>query len=225
MVSSEMLVALLGSAVAASLITALFTKAQSDKSAIIDNIIKERKKWRNRLRHMVSDVESCFRNKDSNGIAAIEAKLVVLLNPYDEEDKSIIKALTKISEKWEKENLEEFMDRVAYLLKHDWERVKQESATRISPQTLALASFNVGLIALVTEKLFGWEDSLQIFKLAFWLAVTFFIVAFILFVVKLRKRPLITWKKFLCWVTNEPFREPYNTRKGKNSADPDHQCC
>ena len=66
-----------GSAVAGSLITALFTKAQSDKSAIIENIIRERKKWRNRLRDLMSDVESCFKNKDSDGIASIEAKLVV----------------------------------------------------------------------------------------------------------------------------------------------------
>lgn len=205
-----MFVALLGSAVAASLITALFTKAQSDKGAIIDNIIKERKKWRNRLRHLVSDVESCFRNEDSNGIASIEAKLVVLLNPYDEEDKGIIKALTKIPNKWKREDLQEFIDRVAYLLKHDRERVKQESTTRISPQTLALASFVVWLVATAIEWFFDWEDSLQIFKhYALWLACAFFIVAVIPFAVKFRKRPSFLWKKLLCWITNETFREPY----------------
>lgn len=217
MVSSEMYVALLGSAVAASLITAIFTKAQSDKGAIIDNIIKEREKWRNRLRYLVSDVESCFRNKDSNGIASIKAELMVLLNPHDEEDKGIIKALTKIQDKWERKDLQEFIERVAYLLKHDWERVKQESTTRISPQTLALASFTVWLIATVTGWFFDWEDSFQIFKnLALWLACAFFVVAVIPCVWKLRKWPPFSWKEFLCWVTNEPFRKPYCTRTGEN---------
>ena len=70
------------------------------------------------------------------------------------------------------------MDRVAYLLKHDWECVKRESTTRISPQSLALASFVVGLIVAVTEWAFSLEAESRIAKhLAFWLSGAFITVA------------------------------------------------
>jgi hypothetical protein len=210
LVSSEMLIALLGSAVAASLITALFAKAQTDKSAIVDNIIKERKAWRDKLRALVSYTESSFKTQDSSGVACIEAQLVVLLNPYDKEDLEIINALNRIPEHWEKAHLQEFMDRVAYLLKHDWERVKQESTTRISPQTLALASLAVALIVAVTEWAFALEASLQMaMSLALWLAAAFFFIAA---TANRPKKGALSLKKILCWVFNEPFREPYRER-------------
>lgn len=204
-----MLVAVLGSAVVASLITALFAKAQTDKGVFIDNIIKERKAWRDKLRDLVSDTQSCFKAKDSNGVACIEAQLVVLLNPYDKEDLEIVNALTRIPENWEIAELREFMDRVAYLLKHDWERVKQESTTRISPQTLALASLVVGFIIAATELTFAFEGILQIAKLsAFWLSAAFFFIAVI---ANRPKKPLLP-KKILYWLLNERFREPYCKR-------------
>ena len=78
MVSIEMLVALLGSAVAASLITALFAKAQTDKGAIVDNIIKERKAWRDKLRVLVSCTEGFFNKRDSGGLASISPQTLAL---------------------------------------------------------------------------------------------------------------------------------------------------
>tara|TARA_R110000823_G_scaffold47903_16_gene121950 strand:+ start:42438 stop:43061 length:624 start_codon:yes stop_codon:yes gene_type:complete len=207
-----MLVALLGSAVAASLITALFAKAQTDKGAIVDNIIKERKAWRDKLRVLVSCTEGFFNKRDSGGLASIEAQLVVLLNPYDSEDLAIIHALNRIPEKWEKAHLEEFVDRVAYLLKHDWERVKQESGTRISPQTLALASLVVAVVVTTTEWVFGLEASLQIGRdLAFWLAGAFFFIA----VTANPPRAPFSYKKILYWIANESFREPYRERNDR----------
>lgn len=209
MVSNEILISLLGSAVAASLITALFSKAQMDKSVIIDNIIKERKAWRDKLRSLVSDTEYFFKNKNANGIACIEAQLVVLLNPYDEEDKAIVKTLNTIPSKWDRAQLQEFMDRVAYLLKHDWERVKQESTTRISPQTLSLASFSVAIIIIATELFFSLDAVAHSVKiLSLWLAATLFFIAII---TNYPKKPL-SRKKFLSWLINKPFREPYRDR-------------
>ncbi|MEA2119949.1 hypothetical protein [Halovibrio sp. HP20-50] len=209
MVSGEILIALLGSAVAASLITALFAKAQSDKSAVVDNIIKERKAWRDKLRALVSETESAFEARNSNSVASIEAQLVVLLNPYDKDDLDIIRALKQIPGSWEQASFQEFMDRVAYLLKHDWERVKQESTTRISPQTLALASFVFGLIIFFTALVFDLGAELLIARhLAFWLSGVFITVA----VVSNRPRGKFTAKKILCWIANEPYREPYKDR-------------
>ncbi len=209
MVSNEILISLLGSAVAASLITALFAKAQMDKSAIIDNIIKERKAWRDKLRSLVSDTEYFFKNKNTDGINCIEAQLVVLLNPYDEEDNAIVKALNTIPSKWERAQLQEFMVRVAYLLKHDWERVKQESTTRISPQTLALASSTVTLIIAVTEYFFPFDAVINSAKfLSLWLAVILFFVAML----TNRPKTPLSVKKIFSWIMNKPFREPYLDR-------------
>lgn len=209
MISGETLVALLGSAVAASLITALLAKAQTDKSAVIDNIIKERKTWRDKLRNLVSDAEHCFKRKNSCGLDCIEAQLVVLLNPYDKEDLEIIKVLNKISENWNKAHLQEFMDRVAYLLKHDWERVKQESTSRISPQTIALASLVVGSIIAVSQWVFSLEDILQMpMYLSFWLASSFIVIA----LVSNFPKGALSRKKIVFWLINKPFREPYCER-------------
>lgn len=209
MVSSEILIALLGSAVAASLITAIFSKEQNDKSTVVDNIIKERKAWRDKLRTLVYETQSAFEKQNSCGMASIEAQLVVLLNPYDKDDLAIVTALKQISINWEQAHLQEFMDRVAYLLKHDWERVKQEATTRISPQTLALASLVVALIFVVTESVFAFEAELHMAKyLAFWLAGVFLAVA----VVSNRPRGRFSTKKFMCWVVNKPYREPYRDR-------------
>ncbi|SDX50449.1 hypothetical protein [Nitrosomonas oligotropha] len=159
MESNEILAAILNSAVIASMITALFSKAQSDKSAKIDNIIKERKAWRDKLRELVAEVETYTQEQNLKGIASAEARLVVLLNPVDRDDLAIIKALNKIPAGWDKECLQEFMDRVSYLLKHDWERAKQETTTRISPQTLALASFFLFLVIITSERtLLEWND-------------------------------------------------------------------
>lgn len=224
MVSSETLVALLGSAVAASFITAYFAKLQSDKSAIIENIIKERKAWRDKLRNLVSYVESCYKENDSNGLTSVEAQLAVLLNPYDEEDLLIIEALRRIhkDKKWQEEDLEEFIDRIAYLLKHDWERVKQESTTRISPQTLAIASLFVGLMSWAAESLYAWEPSLQTVKwVAFALTGTFFCVALIANLPNLSNllRAPSRVKRILCWINNEPFREQYRNRSERGKGN------
>ena len=210
MVSNEILAAVFSSAVIASVVTSLFAKAKSDKDAKIDNIIKERKAWRDKLRELVAEVETCAQRRDSKGIAFAEARLVVLLNPVDEHDLAIIKVLNRIPEAWSKECLQEFMDRVSYLLKHDWERAKQETTTRISPQTLALASFFVFLVIMASERILlerGDAHDLNLKSLALWLSMVFFFVALMSFVNKylLKSVKSLSWRKVLCWLTHEAF--------------------
>ena len=212
----SILAAVFGSAVIASVITSLFTKVQSDKSAKINNIIKERKIWRDKLRDLVVEVVACTQRQDSQGIASAEASLVVLLNPVDKKDLAIIEALNRIPAAWSGECLQEFMDRVSYLLKHDWERAKQETTTRISPQTLALASLFVWLVTVASEQLMPleWGVVYTLEVSALWLSAVFFFVAFIVLIVKylLKCDISLSWRKFFCWLTNEPFREEYRRR-------------
>lgn len=209
---NEILSAVFGSAVIASVITSMFAKAQSDKHAKIENIIKERKAWRDKLRDIVTEVETYAQQQDSEGIAFAEARLVVLLNPLDKMDLAIITALNSIPEAWSKECRHEFMDRVAYLLKHDWERVKLESTTRISPQTLALASLFVLLVTVTSElTLLGWGAAHNLKVSALWLSMMFLSVA----VVANRPKGKISFRKLFYWVTNESIREDYRRRDAR----------
>lgn len=206
---SEVLAAVFGSAITASVITALFAKAQSDKHAKIENIIKERKAWRDKLRAIVTEVEIFAQGQDPKGIASSEARLVVLLNPVDKKDLAIIEALNRIPENWSKQCRHEFMDRVAYLLKHDWERVKLESTTFISPQTLALASLFVFFVTAVTELTFlEWGVAHNVKIAALWLSIVLLSVA----VIANRPKGKISIQKLFCWVMNEPIREDYRQR-------------
>ena len=52
----------------------------------------------------------------------------------------------------EKNDLEEFNDRVSYLLKHDWDRVKIETNTSVSYQSLLVASVWLAIyFSIVTD--------------------------------------------------------------------------
>lgn len=221
MSSIELLLAVFGSAAGASAITALFSKAQTDKAAKIENIIKERKAWRDKLRSLVFEVTAHFEKKDAQGIQSAKTSLAVLLNPYDKKDGLIIESLSLIPDGWNTGQLQEFTDRIAFLLKHDWERVKQESTTRISYQTLGLASLVVGLLTTLSEVIFHWDNELSTLNnTAFWLAAVFFFIALIANPPKRLfsgKRPF-SWlqiKKLLSWAQNEPFREPYIERSNR----------
>ncbi|MNQ97107.1 hypothetical protein D3C85_1127380 [compost metagenome] len=61
-------------------------------------------------------------------LAELRLVFELLLNPLDPEDIAILKCIEGLSECTEPEKrLPEFSKRVAYLLKHDWERAKREA--------------------------------------------------------------------------------------------------
>lgn len=154
------IISAIATGVLAAIVTGLFTKNIADKKHSIENITQERKKWRDEMREATLAVrclsEHCHNQRPNkisfNSYGEARAFFATRLNPYDEEDKKILKILEKMSRihKTKKQNscihcnLEGFYDiykdddsncyclccqfenAMSQLLKHDWERAKKE---------------------------------------------------------------------------------------------------
>lgn len=145
-ISKEIVTLVLGTGLVSAFITALFSKFQSDKNHKIENITKERKEWRDCIRRIVLDVVEACQNEDADKLHGLEAELRVRLNPNDKSDKKILVVISGLRTGGNENNsaedkLTEFCDRISYLLKHDWERVKKETATSISILNILYALF------------------------------------------------------------------------------------
>lgn len=174
---------ILTSGVMASLVTALFSKMSADKNIRITNITKERKQWREFIRQLVRDANDAFHGQDSRKIRIVEAELVVRLNPRDMNDQAIIKVLHGLPS-WDEKKLLEFNVRVSLLLKHDWERVKNEATITMSPQTIAITTTAATLILafvvwLVHSQLLGNNAAVAVVLLGLSLVLVYLVGSFI----------------------------------------------
>ena len=115
----ESLSVVLGSTLLATLVSAWVSKTISERRIYAENITKERAKWRDRIRLIASRYPSA--NAKEQGQYEIE--FISRLNPYDPEDLKLVESLRESGEK----NSKELAIRVALLLKHDWERAKNEA--------------------------------------------------------------------------------------------------
>lgn len=116
------------------------TKQNNDRNNYHQYITDERRKWRSDIRKLTLELY-----KDDifwgNNCKALKSKFKIRLNPKDPEDKLIMKCFDDLIEilqtlkqceddnRYEEFNdkREELVERIALLLKHDWERVKVES--------------------------------------------------------------------------------------------------
>lgn len=138
--SSEILTGII-----AALVTAWFTKSSTDKKNSLQYITDERRKWRDEIRSetietvaLLRKLEttesnvSCLKNFDNPDYVKLQKHIAffeIRLNPIDNEDKAILRILKSFLPNGKKqiENpIEEFQDGIALLLKHDWERSKNE---------------------------------------------------------------------------------------------------
>jgi hypothetical protein len=118
----EPLEIVLASALLSAIVSALMAKIISDRVIYSDNVIKERAKWRERVREIISEYPgSCADKKKS-----LERELITRINPYQSEDIQLIEALRNSNDS----NYFEVSIRAALLLKHDWERSKDEISIR-----------------------------------------------------------------------------------------------
>lgn len=81
----------------------------------IENVLKERAKWREDVRELTKQIVA---NSNKEDVAKLEVKL----NPLKQRDREIIESAKKATQ-----NPDEFTFKVAKLLKHDWERAKKET--------------------------------------------------------------------------------------------------
>lgn len=206
---TEIITAIIGSSVISSLLTTLFGKITSDKAIKIDNITKERKEWRDKLRELTLETTKAFRIKGKKKLQEIETELTVRLNPSDEDDKGILVLIRKLSNEISTlDDLKNFNDSMSFLLKHDWERVKIETTTHVSAQTLALATVCSFLFIFIIN-LF-----VQVFELKYFLFVSILLLIFFLMPVLFGflwdfifiKRKCTILKKFGYFMINAPQR-------------------
>ncbi|OBZ18916.1 hypothetical protein A8L34_05035 [Bacillus sp. FJAT-27264] len=131
--TTELLNKLLTIAFPVSVITAvfanLFNKFANDKNQSLKYITDERAKWRNFVKESASKIYSREYKDDSK--KALISKLILSLNPLSVEgeiDHTIVLLLNKIEEGEDDENtFPQLRYCIGMLLKHDWERSKNET--------------------------------------------------------------------------------------------------
>ncbi|MBQ5962926.1 hypothetical protein [Massilia sp. ZL223] len=118
----------LGSGVVAGLVAGLVALRNSERKIHIENITQERAKWRDKIRHISSQVQVAGLARDEGKLTQLRAELRLHLNPFDTEDSKILDSVAAIVSSADlNKALDEYGSRISYLLKHDWERAKFEA--------------------------------------------------------------------------------------------------
>jgi len=129
---SELLQIVLTSSVVAAGISALVTVWTVQRKISIENITKERKEWREKVRRKSLEVHNAIMSRNDNEIQKLKFEFTLILNPINAEDnydKYIIKWIRLTEEGKEIEGSDEFSKQVSFLLKHDWDRAKLEAGS------------------------------------------------------------------------------------------------
>ncbi|RLA03272.1 MAG: hypothetical protein DRQ54_10980 [Gammaproteobacteria bacterium] len=108
------------------LVTAYVTLWNAERKIAIDNITKERAKWRDKIRELALEVHKAIELEDALKLSELKNQFRLNLNPTDEKDNNILALISSV-EKDKHKQAEQFSLCVSYLLKHDWERAKLES--------------------------------------------------------------------------------------------------
>jgi hypothetical protein len=103
------------------------------KSIKVENITKERAKWRDNVRQKALDVQKAAVSKNAVWLDELHLEFSLVLNPTDPEDRSILVTIRQLKSNPDEPTLSEFADRISLLLKHDWERAKWEAKGGDSP--------------------------------------------------------------------------------------------
>ena len=109
--------------------TAFVTWMIAAKRIVIENITQERAKWRDNVREKALLVHDALIKRNEENLDRHRSEFRALLNPFDCEDMGIIRCIALPQPGRELEQAEEFADRIARLLKHDWDRAKCEAKT------------------------------------------------------------------------------------------------
>jgi hypothetical protein len=88
-------------------------------------------------------VHKAARDKDGAALGELRLSLSLNLNPSDPEDAGILKMVDSMAKATQPDdkNTQEFTDRIALLLKHDWDRAKSEAKHRKAPPRLTFKAF------------------------------------------------------------------------------------
>ena len=121
-------------------IGAIITLAATQRRIQMNNVVAERAKWRDKIRCLTSEVHEAIMEgepaKRRSNLLKLKVKFRVVLNPHDCEDEKILKVIADAYKCKCRDECECTIARgvksdifsmlVSYLLKHDWERAKEE---------------------------------------------------------------------------------------------------
>jgi hypothetical protein len=119
--------AFLGSSVVVALVGGLVSLRTSERQIAIENVTKERTKWREKIRGLALEIHRAATSKNTDKLNELHLEFALALNPKDGEDEKILECIRLIPGETTDDVLKEFTKRVSLLLKHDWERAKWEA--------------------------------------------------------------------------------------------------
>lgn len=119
--------AILTSTVLAAIVAAIVAAWTAQRKISIENITQDRRAWREKVREKALAVHDSLISSNEESLNRLRSEFRAILNPTDDDDRGIISCIYLPDEGKELERAEEFAERIALLLKHDWERVKLEA--------------------------------------------------------------------------------------------------
>jgi hypothetical protein len=119
--------AILTSTVLAAIVAAIVAAWTAQRKISIENITQDRRAWREKVREKALSVHDSLVARNQKSLDKLRAEFRAILNPADDDDNSIISCISLPERGKELERADEFAERIALLLKHDWERVKLEA--------------------------------------------------------------------------------------------------
>ena len=122
------------------IIGALSTQAATQRRIQMENVVQERAKWRSRVRCLASEVHKAMMiahfNTRRKKLHELQNRFRAVLNPNDCKDNNIIEAIDSACkckcenrcncENEREKKADKFGELISLLLKHDWERAKEE---------------------------------------------------------------------------------------------------
>lgn len=117
-------------AAAGGWLASLLALRKDERSVQLEQVTKERAKWRENMRTLAENIASTWVENSSSPspakVAALRARLNTSINPKDTTHDDVILAHFDELFSGTSTDLTLFVRRIALLLKHDWERVKWE---------------------------------------------------------------------------------------------------
>jgi hypothetical protein len=116
------------STVVSGVVAALVSLRSTATTVRVENITKERQKWREKVRELALCVHKAATSSTWKDVEELRLQFSLILNPLDAEDRRIVAIIGDLAHTPHLDaTLLELRDRVSLLLKHDWERVKLET--------------------------------------------------------------------------------------------------
>jgi hypothetical protein len=122
-----MVSAILTSAVIAAIVSAIVSVLTTERGIAAAHVTRERMKWRDKIRGVALEVykELASHSPDSDKLNELRTRFSFQVNPHHGVDDDILQLID--ASNVSPSRADEFRQRVALLLKHDWERAKHEA--------------------------------------------------------------------------------------------------